>query len=99
MKLGRLKRKLRRQAKKGVRAGTLSKETYRAALKVAADDTALRALRDKIEDAHAEDLKLATGPILDFIKNIWEWLQKNWPSVFNFVLQVAPLLLLDEGDE
>jgi hypothetical protein len=99
MKLNRLRRKLRRQAKKGIRAGTLSKEKYRAALKVAADDDSLRKLRDKIEDAHADDLALAQGPLLDFIKNIWEWLKQNWPLVFDFVMTIAPLLLLDEDDE
>jgi hypothetical protein len=32
-------------------------------------------------------------------KNIWDWFVEKWPAILRIILTIAPLLILDDGDE
>jgi hypothetical protein len=103
MRLKKLRKKIRRQAKRELRAGRITQQQADHCLYVAdANDTILRKLNSRIEN-EVNPWNRADGLIgaswKDWFSNAWDWFVTNWPKILNIILTIAPLLLMETERE
>ena len=102
MKLKKLRRKIRRQAKRELRAGRMTQQQSDQCEVVANNDLALQMLNERIEN-EVNPWNRANGLIgaswKGWFSNAWDWFVANWPKILNIILKLAPLLLLEPDRE
>lgn len=103
MKLKRLRKKIRRQAKRELRAGRITQQQADHCMYVAdASDSILRKLDRRIEN-EVNPWNRTNGLIgadwKGWFSNAWDWFVANWPKILNIILTIAPLLLLEPKRE
>ena len=103
MKLKRLRKKIRRQARRELRAGRLTQQQADHCLAVSdASDAVLRKLNSRIEN-EVNPWNRANGLIgaswKGWLSNAWDWFTANWKLVLNIILTIAPLLLMETERE
>jgi hypothetical protein len=103
MKLKKLRRKIRRQAKREWRAGRITRQQADHCLAVAnARDSILRKLNSRIENEVNPWNRPAVLIGADWrgaVANVWDWFVANWPKILNIILTIAPLLLMEPKRE
>ena len=98
MKLPKLRRKLRKQAKSEYRKGNIDREKYLLCLDLSNYDAALAQFNNKIEK-EVNPWNRADGLIgaswSEWFANLWDWFVANWPTILKIIITIAPLLLLE----
>ena len=102
MRLKTLRRRTLRQARRELRRDNMTLDQYKQVVKVCDDNTKLAILNIRVKQEvnpwnHPSDLYGADWRTV--FKNIWDWVKTNWPAILKIILTIAPLLILDEGDE
>jgi hypothetical protein len=97
MRLKKLRKKIRRQAKRELRANRITQQQADHCMAVAgASDAVLRKLNSRIEN-EVNPWNRADGLIgaswSGWLTNVWDWFVANWPKILNIILTIAPLLL------
>jgi len=103
MRLKRLRKKIRRQAKRELRAGRITQQQADHCLAVAnASDAVLQRVNTRIENEinpwNRPDGLVGAG-WKDWLSNAWDWFVANWPKILNIIMTVAPLLLMEADRE
>ena len=103
MNLNKLRRKIRRQAKRELRAGRNTQQQADHCLVIAgAHNEVLRKLNSRIEN-EVNPWNRANGLIgadwKGWLTNVWDWFVANWPKILNIILTISPLLLLEPERE
>ncbi len=103
MRLKKLRKKIRRQAKRELRAGRITQQQADHCMYVAdASDAVLRKLNSRIEN-EVNPWNRADGLIgaswTGWVSNAWDWFAANWKSILSLVLKIAPLLLLNPKED
>jgi hypothetical protein len=102
MNIRRLKKKLRRQARREYRAGRMTGMEFNAAMRVSDDYLLLNKLNKYIEE-EVNPWNRADGLIgaswSDWFSSAWDWFVQNWPTILRFIITIAPLLLLEPKHE
>ena len=97
MKLNKLRRKLKRQARKE------EKLANRMAIdEVLSDPLKLEMLNQRIEaevNPWNQDGVLMGAGWKDWLANAWDWFVANWPAILKIIITIAPLLLLEPKHE
>ena len=101
MRINKLRKKLRRQARRELRAGRITQQQADQCEAVAADYWTLRALNSEIER------QLGPWYCADFavmgwkgwFASLWDWFVANWPEILKIILKIAPLLLMEKTRE
>jgi hypothetical protein len=98
-----LRRKIRRQVKRELRAGRITQQQADHCMAIAdADNATLRKINDRIEN-EVNPWKRADGLIgaswKGWLANAWDWFAANWPKILDIILTIAPLLLLEPKRE
>jgi len=100
----RLRRRVRRQAKRELRRGNITSEQYQQCMEVTGSEQGMTMLRDDIDmaglDPYTRPETLMQGPFMDMLMRVWDWIKKHWPEILAIIMKIAPLLLiLDEDNE
>ena len=94
-----LRRKVRKQARREYRKGNMTREQYGAAMAVTASDEALVELQNRIDEQQLDPWKNPQRLIgvdwREMLSNLWDWFIENWPAILKIILTIAPLLLLE----
>jgi len=102
MKLKKLRRKIRRQAKRELRAGRITQLQADQCEAVTANDVTLQKLNERIEN-EVNPWNRTNGLIgsswKSWLSNAWDWFVANWPAILKIILKIAPLLLLEPKRE
>ena len=102
MRLKTLRRRTLRQARRELLRDSMSLDQYKQVVKVCDDNTTLAILNIRVEREvnpwnYPSDLYGADWRTI--FKNIWDWFVENWPAILRIILTIAPLLILEDGDE
>lgn len=65
---------------------------------VADNEVALNELQVLIKDEKLDpwaNPERLVGDWRDALRNLWDWFVENWPKILEFILTIAPLLLLE----
>lgn len=102
MKLSKLRRKLRNQARREYAAGNLDTVEFGKCMAVAGNDVALAELNETIE-RDVNPWNRADGLIgadwKTWLANVWDWFVANWPTILKIIITIAPLLILEPKHE
>ncbi len=102
MKLNKLRRKIRRQARRELRAGRITQQQADQCEFVAAHNGPLQLLNEEIENK-VNPWNRADGLIgadwKGWLTNAWDWFVANWPAVLKIIMTIAPLLLMEKARE
>ena len=101
MNLNKLRRKIRRQAKRELHAGRITQQQAAQCEGVAADYYLLKALNKEIEPQvppvyYADFARMGWK---ERLASIWDSFVANWPAILKIILRLAPLLLLEPKRE
>jgi len=102
MRLATLRRRTLRQARRENRRGNLTDQDLRTVVAVCNDEASLAELNARVERDvnpwnNAE--RLYGADWRGIFKNIWDWFVENWSAILKIILTIAPLLILDDGEE
>jgi hypothetical protein len=102
MRIKKLRRKVRQQARLGLLTGKMSERDYDAAIWVANSDTLLNKLNDRIE-AEVNPWKRADGLIGTDWNVIWanliDWFKANWPTILRIILTIVLIMETNKDED
>lgn len=100
MNLNKLRRKLRRTARRELRQGVLTREEYQTATSIAKDNRALKELSNQIEtvglNPWENPKQFYSNGFGAIFGNFWDWFLENWPEILEMILTIAPMFLENE---
>lgn len=102
MRLSKLRRKVRRQARLGRLNGSMTEGQYQAAIAICKNETALAELNNRVEN-EINPWNRTDGLIGADWREIWanivDWFKENWPAILRIILTILPLLILEPERE
>jgi hypothetical protein len=98
MRIKKLRKKIRRQARRDFRAGNITRQQFWHCVAVSeSSDAVLQKLNSRIEN-EVNPWNRADGLIgadwKGWLSNAWDWFAANWEAILLLVLRISPLLLL-----
>jgi len=98
-RLRKLQRRTMRRARKELDSGNLHYRDYAKVLDVVGTEEGVRQLEAKIKEARLNPYegpdRLMSLGFRDIFANLWDWFKANWPAILEFIITIAPLLLLE----
>jgi hypothetical protein len=99
MRLSKLRGKVRRETRRGLRNGTMTEYQAKLAYALCDDDDALAELNERVErDVNPWNRAdgLVGAGFKEWLANLWDWFKENWPEILAIIMKLAPLLLILE---
>lgn len=102
VRLNKLRRKVRRQARSGRLDGSMTEAQYQASIAICKNEKALAELNNRVEN-EVNPWNRTDGLIGASWREIWaniaDWFKENWPAILRIILTILPLLLLEPEHE
>jgi hypothetical protein len=98
MRLPKLRRKLRAQAKSEYAKGNIALAEYNACIALSENEVELAKFNAKIE-AEVNPWNRTEGLVgadpKTWLANLWDWFVANWPAILKIIMTFLPLLMLE----